>query len=89
MTKPRPGYKVIQPPFPPHLSGGMSTVTPFTTGSGPVTGTVVGFQRGGAPPPLQSDVYHTTAGYHQQQGHTGVSVSIQCMCVIESVLRDR
>lgn len=69
MTKPRPGYKVIQPPF---LPGGLSTVTTFPNGPGHVTSTAVGFQHG-APPPLRSDLYHPAGG---SQGHPGVSVSI-------------
>ena len=69
MTKPRPGYKVIQPPF---LPGGLSTVTTFPNGPGHVTSTAVGFQHG-APPPLRSDLYHPAGG---SQGHPGVPVSI-------------
>ena len=82
MSRPRPGYKVVKPPFLPHFSG--STSTAATGILHPTTGTAVSSHAYPQQPPLPSaGMYHPTGGgpLPPYQGHTGVSVSvhfIQC-----------
>ena len=77
MSKPRPGYKVVKPPFPPHFSGSIPTAATGILHH--TTGTAIGSHAYPPQPPLPSaGLYHPTGGgpLPLYQERTGVSVSV-------------
>ena len=78
MSKPRPGYKVIKPPYPPHFSGSIPTAATGILHH--TTGTAISSHAYPLQPPLTSvGMCHPTGGgpLPPYQGYTGVSVSVQ------------